>query len=399
MLILWDGLLPHVDENEYFCLCPCPILPAPKALMKVQVRFIPKDKSLFFPTLKKRVEDYFKENNISRHANAQMVIKSIVLLTGYLLPLVLMMTLELSFGACLGLWALIGVCHAGIGMSVMHDANHGAYSSNEKVNKMMGHTLNLLGGAVFNWKLQHNIMHHTYTNITHMDDDIEDKLIMRFSPHTELKKHHRGQFIFAFFFYGITTLYWVVLKDFAQYVRYTANGVNNNKKEQNRKLLFRIIVQKIFYFSLFLALPAILGIPFWQVLVGFLLKHFISGVILTVIFQLAHTVEGTSHPMPNEHGVIENDWAIHQMNTTVNFARHNKILSWYVGGLNFQVEHHLFTRICHVHYPAIAHITKATAEEFGVPYLENKSFGDALRSHIRALKRFGRQASLNGAIG
>lgn len=355
---------------------------------------------MFFPTLRKRVEDYFKNEGISRHANAAMVIKTIVLMTGYLAPFVLLLTVDISFGAALGLWAFMGVCHAGIGMSVMHDANHGAYSSNEKINKLLGHSLNLLGGSVCNWKLQHNILHHTYTNITHMDDDIEDKLIMRFSPHTEFKNYHRGQYIFSFLFYGITTLYWVTLKDFAQYIRYNRNGVNTAKKAERQKTLLLIIGQKLFYFSLFIGLPVFLGVPVLETLLGFLLLHFISGIILTVTFQLAHTVEGTSHPMPDENGVIENDWAIHQMNTTVNFARHNKLLSWYVGGLNFQVEHHLFTRICHVHYPAIAEITKATAEEFGIPYLENKTVGEALRSHIRTLKRFGRPViSLNDAIG
>lgn len=127
--------------------------------------------------------------------------------------------------------------------------------------------------------------------------------------------------------------------------------------------------------------------------------HFVAGIVLTVTFQLAHTVEGTSHPLPNEEGVIENNWAIHQMNTTVNFARHNKFISWYVGGLNFQVEHHLFPKISHMHYSEISEIVKSTAEEFGVPYLENKTLWQAIRSHIETLKRFGKLPDLNEAIG
>ena len=96
---------------------------------------------------------------------------------------------------------------------------------------------------------------------------------------------------------------------------------------------------------------------------------------------------------------MDNTWAIHQLHTTVNFARKNKWLSWYVGGLNFQVEHHLFPRICHVHYPQIAEIVKATAEEFNVPYLENETFGQAIQSHINTLQRFGKLPSWNEAIG
>jgi linoleoyl-CoA desaturase len=117
--------------------------------------------------------------------------------------------------------------------------------------------------------------------------------------------------------------------------------------------------------------------------------HYTAGIILSLVFQLAHTVEETTHPMPNAEGIIENDWAIHQLNTTVNFSRKNKVLSWYVGGLNFQVEHHLFPKVCHVHYPEIAPIVKQTAEEFGIPYLEQEHFSNALKSHFAALKRFG----------
>ena len=127
--------------------------------------------------------------------------------------------------------------------------------------------------------------------------------------------------------------------------------------------------------------------------------HFVAGVVLTVIFQLAHTVEGTSYPIPNEEGNIENHWAIHQLNTTVNFSRNSKIISWFVGGLNYQVEHHLFPNICHVHYPKISPIVKQTAEEFGIPYLENNSFTDAILSHIRALRKFGKIPDINEAVG
>ena len=116
----------------------------------------------------------------------------------------------------------------------------------------------------------------------------------------------------------------------------------------------------------------------------------IAGFILALIFQLAHTVEGTSHPLPNELGVIENDWAMHQLQTTANFSRKNRFLSWYVGGLNFQVEHHLFPYISHVHYPEISEIVRTTAEEYGVPYLENKTFIGAVKSHFRFLYQLGK---------
>jgi linoleoyl-CoA desaturase len=233
-----------------------------------------------------------------------------------------------------------------------------------------------------------------------MDDDISDKPMLRFAPNTEVKKYHRFQWIYAFLFYGITTLYWVLLKDFVQFSKYKKEGVNNNSRKENSVSMLKIVLVKLFYIFIVLVMPTLFfDIPFGQIVVGFLLMHFIAGVILTVTFQLAHSVEGTTHPVPNEDGIIENNWAIHQMNTTVNFSRHNKLISWYVGGLNFQVEHHLFPKISHIHYPAISAIVKETAEEFGVPYLENKTLLQALRSHIATLQRFGKLPDLNEAIG
>jgi len=366
------------------------------------IRFVSKDKdkALFFATLRKRVDGYFRENKISKHYNSTMVIKTVILLSSYILPFIYILVFNPAFHVTLVLWSVMGFGLAGIGMSVMHDANHGAYSSSHRTNYWLGHTLNLLGGSVFNWKMQHNVMHHTYTNIVHYDDDIADKLILKFNPHTEVKWYHKLQVVYAFLFYGILTLYWALLKDFIQFNKYTKQGVNTSTKKQNKSLWIKILVSKVIYWAVFFILPVfVFGIPFSQVLLGFLLMQFIAGVVLTVIFQLAHTVEGTTHPLPGEDLTIENNWAVHQMNTTVNFSRKSKWISWYVGGLNFQVEHHLFPNICHVHYPAISDIVKSTAEEFGVPYLENETFGKALKSHLKAIVSFGKLPDMNEAIG
>ena len=365
-------------------------------------RFADKDRNKldFQSTLRKRVDEYFKENNISKHYNATMIVKTIVLLSTYIIPFLVILYLGLPLWINLLLWLLMGLGKAGIGMSIMHDANHGAYSSNAKVNYWLGNTLNLCGGSVFNWKLQHNVLHHTYTNVVDLDDDIDDKLIMRFSPHTTVKWYHKFQVVYSFLFYGILTLYWVVMKDFVQYFRYTKQGIVRNSKSENLIIFFKIIIMKIVYLSLFFAFPlAVLNLPVGEHIVGYLLMQFTAGIVLTTIFQLAHTVEETNHPLPNENNIIENNWIVHQMNTTVNFSRKNKFISWYIGGLNFQVEHHIFPTICHVHYPEISEIVKSTAHEFGIPYLENQTFLDALKSHIKTLKRFGQLPSLNEAIG
>jgi len=355
------------------------------------VKWKKKDVEHFFPTLKKRVDTYFTERQIKKQGNAKLYIKAAILLTVYLAPFVIMQTVELSNLVQLGLWAIMGFALAGIGMSVMHDANHGSFSKNKTINYLMGHTLNLLGGSVCNWKMQHNVLHHTYTNVAEMDEDIDDKLLMRFCPHSERKPYHRFQFIYVVFFYSILTLYWVTLKDFVQFIQYRRHqNFCEDKRSHTNKLLL-IFAVKIVYFFVALYLPiAIVGLPVGVTIGGFLLMQGIAGFILALVFQLAHTVQGTSHPLPNTEGVIENDWAMHQLQTTANFARKSKWISWYVGGLNFQVEHHLFPYISHVHYPQIAEIVKETAEEFGVPYLESKTFMGAVASHFSFLYDLGK---------
>ncbi|MBD1397035.1 acyl-CoA desaturase [Pontibacter sp. JH31] len=359
--------------------------------LKGKVKFVNKDKSLFFPTLRKRVDAYFTENNLPKSGNSHILIKSIVLLLLYVVPFVLLLALTPGLVFSLVLWFVMGIGVAGVAMSVMHDANHGAFSKSKTLNYLMAHSVNLLGASAFNWKLQHNILHHTYTNVVEMDEDIDDMVFMRFSPHTNVRFFHKVQWVYAFFFYGLLTLYWVILKDFLQFFRFIRSGVNANSKAQNTSAFLKIVAFKVLYFFSILVAPTLIfGIPFLEVLLGFVLMHFVAGIILSTVFQLAHTVEGTSHPLPSETGVIENDWAIHQLNTTANFSRKSKLLSWYVGGLNFQIEHHLFPRISHVHYPAIAEIVKETAAEFNLTYLESKTFVEAVRSHLSTLHRFGR---------
>ncbi len=363
------------------------------------IRFIANEKSKFYLTLNARVDAYFKEKGLSKHANAGIVVKTIVLMCVYLLPLFAIAFFQPAFGWALLLWILMGIGMAGVGMSIMHDANHGAFSENQRINDWIGYSILLLGGSVLNWKLQHNTLHHTFTNITHYDDDIADKPGLRLSPHTELKKIHRFQWLHAVFIYSLVTFYWVTWKDFGQYIRYTRMGVNKNTPAQNRVFLAKIIVIKLAYFALFVGLPIVAGVAVLQVVAGFLLMHVFGGVILTIIFQLAHSVEETIYPLPNEQGAIETEWVIHQMQTTVNFSRRNRMLSWYIGGLNFQVEHHLFPKICHIHYPRIAGIVQRTAAEFNVPYLEHKSFFHALRSHFAMLRRFGKLPSMDEMMG
>jgi linoleoyl-CoA desaturase len=366
------------------------------ATLKIRPRFVNPNKTDFFSVLQKRVNDYFVENKIAKQANGAMVAKTVILLSAYILPFLFFSFIHVNTLTLMLLYAFMGFALAGIGMSIMHDACHGSYSRNQTVNDWLGYSLNLIGGMVYNWKLQHNVLHHTYTNVAGVDDDIDDKLILRFSPHNKLKKIHRAQFLYVFFFYGILTLYWVFAKDLVQHYRYKNNGVNMQKPTELRTIFWKMIALKVGYLAYIFLIPFYFGgYTVAELVCGFLLMHGIGGMVLGITFQMAHSVEEADFPLPNDKNIIENDWAIHQMETTVNFARDNKFVSWYVGGLNYQVEHHLFPNICHVHYPQITEIVKQTALEYGVPYKDSPSVWSAFRSHVRMVRRLGYDFNLD----
>lgn len=360
--------------------------------MQQSIRFVSKQHD-FFTTLNQRVNGYFKSNNISRNANSSMVVKTIVMFSLYFIPYGLILSgLFPSLFAYYGLNIIMGIGLAGIGMSVMHDANHGAYSNKQWVNDLLGYSLNLVGGNAFNWKVQHNVLHHTFTNIEGVDEDITPRGVLRFSPHTPWKSFHRFQFIYAWFFYGLLSFVWIVFKDYGRLSKYNKDGLVEKQKTKAWKEWSILLASKSFYFVYMIAIPMLVA-PFawYHILLGFLTMHYVAGFILAIIFQPAHVIEGTEYPMPDDKGNIYNTWAIHQLHTTTNFAQNNKLLSWYVGGLNYQVEHHLFSNVCHVHYKDLSAIVKETAHEFGLPYKTKARFRDAMMGHYRILKTLGKK--------
>lgn len=345
----------------------------------------------FTTTLHKRVSAYFKEKGISRHANANMVFKTIFMFSLYLIPYPFVYMTG-NIWMMLGLYFIMGLGTAGIGLSVMHDANHGAYSSKKWLNRLIGYSLNAIGGNALNWKIQHNVFHHTYTNIVTHDEDIRPRVILRLSPHSPHYGLHKFQHIYAWFLYGLMTISWLLVKDFAQFASYQSTGML--KKHVNPVMGWTgLILSKIFYYGFIMVLPAIFT-PFsiWQTILGFMVMQYVAGFILAIIFQPAHVMDVTEYPVSDDGLTIENNWNIHQMQTTCNFARKSKLFSWLVGGLNYQVEHHLFPNICHVHYKNLSPIVKQTAEEFNVPYHTMDTFTEALVRHGRALKKFGQAA-------
>ena len=344
----------------------------------------------FITELRKSVDEYFKKNNKTRFGNTNMVFKSIFMLSLYYIPYGFAVSGVVTNNWIYWLlWVCMGVGMAGIGLSIMHDANHGSYSKNKVVNRLFGITLNLMGGSAKNWRIQHNRLHHTFTNVHELDPDVSPMGLLRFSPDAPLKKIHKLQHIYAWFFYGLMTFSWATNKEFKQLNDFKKDGFIS--KKEYTPLMLEMVAWKIIYYAYMFIVPYFIvgGISFGFWLLCFFSLHFVAGFILATIFQTAHIMPECDYPVANEEGTIENNWAIHQLQTTSNYAPKSRFFSWFVGGLNFQVEHHLFPNICHVHYKNISHIVKEKAEKHGLPYYSQKSYIHAIIEHTKMLKSLG----------
>lgn len=356
------------------------------------VRFAPRNGEGFYDTLKRKVDAYFTDNNIDPHGNASMKLKTVAMVSMYLIPYAVIVSgLATNLWLFYAMWLAMGIGMTGIGCSVMHDSNHGSYSDNKSLNKYLGKIIALVGGYEVTWKIQHNILHHTYTNIDGLDDDIDAGIFLRFSPHSKKYFMHRYQHWYAWFLYGLLTLQWATIKDFRQVYDYHKKDLLKKEKITLRKAMLQLAIYKIFYYLYIFVIPVMVtGIPFIHVLLGFLLMHFTAGLLLSCIFQLAHVMEECEFPLPSDDRKMENNWAVHQLLNTANFSPRSAIVGWFVGGLNRQIEHHLFPHICHIHYKNIASFVKETAREYGLPYQEQPTFAHALVNHGRMLRKLGR---------
>lgn len=347
-------------------------------------------KSDFHTQLKTRVQAYFNSENIAATGNRHLYTKAILFCVFYLFIYVHLIFFTPSVWIAIPECIVFGLVTAAIGFNIMHDGAHGSFSKRKIMNRMAGYSLNFLGGSTIMWNMKHNVIHHTYTNIDGVDDDMEAAPWLRMASTQKKLRFHKFQHYYFWFFYALLHLLWIFVSD---YQKYFSGKIGDIKlRKMTLKEHFTFWAAKIIYAFMFIALPIML-VGFSKWLVGFLIITMSTGFVISIIFQLAHTVEHTSFPLPDkDSGKMESEWAIHQLNTTSNFATENKLISWLVGGLNFQIEHHLFPKISHVHYPALSKIIKETCREYGIPYLEYKKMRHAVYSHIMYLKQLAQAA-------
>lgn len=342
----------------------------------------------FHAELKRRVNAYFEETGKTQTGNFRLYAKAIVLavaIAGLYTHLVFF-----TPGIILGILEsiVLGGVIAAIGFNIMHDGAHGSFSKYKPVNVMAAFSLNVLGGSSFMWNVKHNIIHHAYTNIDGVDDDIDIQPWMRMSSTQKKYKLHKYQHRYFWFLYAMLYIFWIFVLDYQKYFKQKIGTMPLKKMSATDHILFWSF--KVFHIGVFVVIPIVFA-GFWAWFVGFLVMALFAGFVLSIVFQLAHTVEHTHFPMPDEaDNRLQDEWAIHQLKTTANFATRNKLISALVGGLNFQVEHHLFPKISHVHYPAISKIIRETCIEFNVPYIEYPRMRMAVASHVAYLREMGR---------
>jgi linoleoyl-CoA desaturase len=342
----------------------------------------------FHRELRLRVEAEFRRTGTRQRDSAAMYLKTAVILATFALSYVALVFFTSNVWLALLLALVLGTATAGIGFNIMHDGGHQAYSRHRWINRLMAMMLDVVGGSSYIWQWKHARFHHTWVNVAGHDSDIDLGVLGRLSPTQPRRSWHRWQHIYLWPLYGVTAIRWHLYGDFRDMLTGT---VGERPFERPRGWDLAIfVIGKLAFFTLAFALPLVwhsIGV----VLAFYALTAAVAGILLALVFQMAHVVEEAAFPLPDDSGLqMQTPWAIHQLQTTVDFARGNRVLSWLIGGLNFQVEHHLFPRISHVHYPMVSRVVEATCREFGVTYLEHRTFGAGIASHYRWLRGLGR---------
>lgn len=342
----------------------------------------------FQQTLNQRIDEYFAVNNLSKRDNPAMYFKTAIILSwvigAWCFTLFGPPIIWLKVIGCM----ILGMGIAGVGFSVGHDANHGGYSNHRLVNSAIGLLYDVIGLSSFLWRFRHNKLHHMYTNILNHDVEIHGDGIVRMTPYMEHKWYHRYQHLLINVVYAIIPFYWSLAD--IQIILFKRKYHDHAITGINAKEIFILLTGKLIWFSLFLIIPILVGYTPLQAFIGFTIINMTYGILICNVFMLAHVLEPAEFIESNPHtNHVDEEWAVLQVKTTVDFAPKNLILNWYLGGLNYQTIHHLYPHICHIHYPKIAPIVAEVCQEYGINYNVYPSFLGALNANYRWLKYLG----------
>lgn len=336
-----------------------------------------------------RVDAYFARTGRDRRDDPRMYAKVAFFLVGWACCWALLTFYAETWRSAVPLTILLGIFVAGIGMNVMHDANHGALSRHRLVNRAFGWTNDMLGASAYVWTTKHNVVHHTFTNVEGVDDDLEVGALARMSPAQRWYPWHRAQHLYMWLLYGFLLVKWVFFDDYANLATARVGSHRLPKMKTSDVVLF--VLGKVTYLAWNIAIPLTRHSPGW-VVATWLGSSLVGSIVLAVTFQLAHCVEETAmfEAQRDARGRANLPLGFfeHQVATTMDFGRGNALVTFLVGGLNYQTVHHLVPRVSHVHYPALSRELEAFCREHGVRYTVQSTWG-ALRSHFRFLRSLG----------
>jgi len=348
----------------------------------------------FYHALRQRVSRYFETTGLGKQDDPRMYLKTIVQLSLWALIYASMLSGYFYGWALFFLQVAFHFTMFLMSVGIAHDGSHNAYSRFPWVNKIMYRVFDLIGINSHMWEYNHNLSHHSVPNIPLYDSAIDSFGLFRFHPRAKYYRFHRYQHVYIFFIYAFATLFKILFLDFFSFRRKTIGMVNI--EHHSIKSIFYLVFTKIVVLTYTLIIPlAVIPVPVWQIISGFLAGHFVSGIALGVIFQVTHLSDHSVFVEPDENGVVYNSFPRHIMQTTSDFCTQNRIVTWISGGLNIHVAHHLFPKISQIHLPALAKMVKETAFEFGVPYKEYPTILAALKSHLRMLKKLGSKGNFN----
>jgi linoleoyl-CoA desaturase len=364
------------------------------SLVKIRYR---KEKTEFYRELSGRVQDYFRKNKISKYADAGMHRKTALLFSCWISAYALLLSNRFDGGVLILLQVVFHYSMFLMTIGIAHDGSHHAYSRNETVNRWMNYVFDLVGINTYLWELNHVKSHHRAPNIPLYDSAIDSFLLFRFHPRAPRLWFHRFQHGYIFFIYSCATLFKLFFLDFFSFRRRRI-GMENIERHPRKERCFFLLTRAV-------VIAYTVVIPFWlieapwpQLLTGFLLGHFLSGISLGIIFQTTHLTDRTAWPEPDSTGYLDETFDRHILKTTADFAPRNFFVTWISGGLNHHVAHHLFPSICHTHLPVITEMVREAAEKYGYDYHAYRTVGDAIVSHLRALKKLGAPSGERAAL-
>jgi linoleoyl-CoA desaturase len=359
--------------------------PSPSDSAQRRLRFT--GDNSFQHELRRRVSAHLRAIGRPERGGGRMHAKTALILASFACSYSLLVFVAAAWWQALPLAIVLALSTVAIGFNIMHDANHGAYSNHRWLNRAMGMSLDMVGGSSHFWQWKHNVFHHTFVNVVGYDTDINLVGLGRLTPHHPHLWFHSWQHLYVWFLYGAMVVKWHLYDDFR--LALTGRMAQHTVPRPSGSQWLVFLGGKLVFISLAFVIPLLLH-PAWAVAATYLVVAVVVGIVLAVVFQLAHCVEAADFPTELGAGRMATAWAVHQVETSVDFARDSGAACWLLGGLNFQIEHHLFPRICHVNYPAIAPLVEQTCREFGVKYKYNQTFLSALRSHVAWLRTMGR---------